>query len=78
MHQVTKLVGAIAAMKLHELNLVDLDANVSRYLPFVLAHPQFPDTPITLRMLMEHTAGIKDSKVPQLNLVAALRLSWGL
>jgi CubicO group peptidase (beta-lactamase class C family) len=60
-------------MKLHELDLVDLDANVSRYLPFTLSHPQFPDTPITLRMLMEHTAGIKDSKVLQLNLAPAQR-----
>ena len=65
-------------MKLHELDLVDLDADVSRYLPFVLAHPQFPDSPISLRMLMEHTAGIKDSKVPPLNLAAAQRPSWGL
>ncbi|MBR1586344.1 MAG: beta-lactamase family protein [Clostridia bacterium] len=57
---VSKFVAALGAMKLKEQGKIDLDADVNFYLPFSLRHPQAPDTPITLRMLMSHTAGIHD------------------
>ena len=57
---VSKFVTAMGAMKLKEQGKVDLDRDVNDFLPFPLRHPQAPDTPITLRMLLSHTAGIHD------------------
>ena len=57
---VSKFVTALGAMKLKEQGLLNLDRDVNDYLPFPLRHPKAPDTPITLRMLMSHTAGIHD------------------
>lgn len=57
---VSKFVTALGAMKLKEQGRLDLDRDVNEYFPFSLRHPQAPDTPITLRMLLSHTAGIHD------------------
>ena len=57
---VSKFVTALGAMKLTEQGKIDLDRDVNEYLPFSLRHPKAPDTPITLRMLLSHTAGIHD------------------
>ncbi len=57
---ITKTITGVAIMQLHEAGLVSLDADVSTYLPFRVVHPTFPDTPITLRMLMAHTAALSD------------------
>ena len=57
---VSKFVTALGAMKLKEQGRIGLDRDVNDYLPVSLRHPQAPDTPITLRMLLSHTAGIHD------------------
>ena len=57
---VSKFVTALGAMKLAEQGKIDLDRDVNAYLPFSLRHPQAPDMPLTLRMLLSHTAGIHD------------------
>ena len=57
---VSKFITAMGAMKLKEQGKIDLDRDVNDYLPFPLRHPQAPDTPITLRMLLSHTAGVHD------------------
>ena len=57
---VSKFITALGAMKLKEQGRLDFDRNVNEYLPFPLRHPKAPDTPITLRMLLSHTAGIHD------------------
>jgi len=57
---VSKFVTALGAMKLKEQGRLDLDKDVNEFLPFGLRHPKAPDTPITLRMLLSHTAGIHD------------------
>ncbi len=57
---VSKFVTALGAMKLKEQGKIDLDTDVNAYLPFPLRHPKAPDTPLTLRMLLSHTAGIHD------------------
>lgn len=57
---VSKFVTAMGAMKLKEQGKIDLDRDVNAYLPFSLRHPKAPDTPITLRMLLSHTAGVHD------------------
>ena len=57
---VSKFVTALCAMKLSENGVLSLDADTNRYLPFSLRHPQAKDAPITLRMLLSHTAGLHD------------------
>lgn len=57
---VSKLVVAIAVMRLVEQGRLDLDADVSGPLGWRLRHPAHPDAPVTLRQLMSHTSGIVD------------------
>ena len=57
---ISKLVAAIGAMRLVEAGTLDLDADVSGTLGWPLRHPQNPDVPITLRMLLSHQAGLTD------------------
>ena len=57
---VSKFVTALGAMKLQEQGRLDLDRDVNDFLAFRLRHPKAPETSITLRMLLSHTAGIHD------------------
>ncbi len=57
---VSKLVTAAGVMALAQKGIVDVDADTDGYLPYSLRHPKAPDKPITLRMLLSHTAGIRD------------------
>ena len=57
---VSKLVTAIGFMKLVEQGRVDLDADASRYLGFVLRHPAHPTRVVTPRMLLSHTSALRD------------------
>lgn len=57
---VSKLAVAIGVLRLVEEGVLDLDADVSEALGWPLRHPQWPDTPITLRMLLSHTAALTD------------------
>ena len=57
---ISKFVTALGVMKLKEQGRIDLDRDVNDYLPFSLRHPKVPGTPLTLRMLLSHTAGIRD------------------
>ncbi|MBQ4640592.1 MAG: beta-lactamase family protein [Clostridia bacterium] len=59
---VSKLISAMGAMRLQEKGVLSMDREVNDYLPISLRHPKAPDTPITLRMLMSHTAGIHDGE----------------
>ncbi|MCR5176916.1 MAG: beta-lactamase family protein [Anaerovibrio sp.] len=49
-----------AVMQLMEAGRLHLDDNVSDYLGFPLVHPAFPDRKITVRMLANHTSGLRD------------------
>ena len=60
---VSKTVTGLALLQLWENGDFGLDDNVSRYLPFDLVHPSFPDDSITFRMLLTHTASIDDNTV---------------
>lgn len=57
---VSKLVAAIAVMRLVEQRKLDLDADVSALLGWRLRNPAFPDTPITLRLLLSHRSSLTD------------------
>ena len=56
---VSKFITGLGIMRLAEQGL-PLDRDVNHFLPFPLRHPKAPDQPITLRMLMTHTAGLRD------------------
>ena len=55
---VQKSFGAVAVLQLAERGLVDLDADVSTYLPFELRHPGHPNEPVTIGMLLDHRSGL--------------------
>jgi len=55
---ITKPFTATAILQLYERNLLDLENDINAYLPFQLRHPQYPNTPITIRMLLMHQSGI--------------------
>ncbi|SFV06293.1 serine hydrolase domain-containing protein [Pseudoduganella namucuonensis] len=57
----SKVVTGTAMMMLHEQGAFKLDDPVGPLLDFPLAHPLFPDTPITFRHLLSHTSGISDA-----------------
>lgn len=58
---ISKLVTTIGVMRLVEADKLDLDADVSTYLGWTLRHPRFPDTPITLRLLLSHRSSLTDA-----------------
>jgi CubicO group peptidase (beta-lactamase class C family) len=56
----SKLVTTLGVMRLVEQGTLQLDADVSGYLGYRLRNPHFPDTAITLRMLLSHTSSLRD------------------
>lgn len=59
---VSKLVSAAGILAMRDKGLIDLDCDADSGLPYSLRHPQAPDIPIALRMLLTHTAGIFDGE----------------
>ena len=55
---ITKWVTAIGLMTLYDQGKLDLDRDVSDYLPFKVRNPAYPNTPITARMLLSHTSSL--------------------
>ena len=58
---VSKLVVALGVMRLVDAGRLNLDRDVSDYLGWRLRNPAFPDTPITLRLLLSHQSSITDN-----------------
>lgn len=57
---ISKLITALGVMRLVEAGTLDLDRDVSEWLGWRLRNPAFPDTPITLRLLLSHRSGLTD------------------
>lgn len=57
---ISKLIMALAALKLADEGKIDLDRDVSDYLGWRLRSPYHPDAPVTLAHLMSHRAGLSD------------------
>jgi CubicO group peptidase (beta-lactamase class C family) len=51
---ISKTFIATAILQLNEQGYFDLDDGVNDYLPFEVNNPNFPDDPITIRMLLAH------------------------
>lgn len=57
---ISKLIVAMAVMRLVEEGRLDLDADVSEALGWRLRNPAFPDQAITLRLLLSHRSSLTD------------------
>lgn len=57
---ISKTVTGVALMQAVQDGKLSLDEDINRYLPFHVANPAFPDTPITLRQLATHTSSLTD------------------
>ena len=60
---VSKLVTAIGLMKLYDQGLFQLDDDVSDALGFSFRNPNFPNLPITYRMLLSHTSSLQEGEL---------------
>jgi CubicO group peptidase (beta-lactamase class C family) len=58
---ITKTIVGTALMQLYERGLFGLDDDVNTVLPFSLRNPNFPNDPITFRMLLSHTSSLNDN-----------------
>lgn len=58
---VSKIATALTLIQLAEDGKVDLDSDASPALGFTLRHPSFPEAPITPRMILSHTSGVRDA-----------------
>lgn len=74
---ISKLVVAIAVMRLVEQRRLDLDADVSVLLGWPLRNPAHPGVPITLRLLLSHRSGLIDGIDYVLPLDVSLREALG-
>jgi CubicO group peptidase (beta-lactamase class C family) len=65
---VSKLIVVTAVMQLKERGLINLDTDISDYLPFSVRNPNYPDDKLTVFNLLTHTSGLNwpenDSEVP--------------
>lgn len=57
---VSKLVMTFGALALCEDGLLALDEDIGETLGYPVRSPHAPDVPVTLRMLLTHTSGIRD------------------
>lgn len=58
---ISKMVGNIGLMQLLTEKNIPLDTDVGELLGVRVRHPEYLDTPITLRQVMTHTAALNDS-----------------
>lgn len=59
---ISKSFTTTALLSLVEKELVSLEQDVSDLLGFKIRNPEFPDTPITLKMLLSHSSSLNDSQ----------------
>ena len=57
---ISKLVTAMAAMRLVDEGKLDLDRDINLYLGYSIRNPAYPDVPITMRLLLTHRSSIRD------------------
>lgn len=65
----SKTVTAAGVLALSQMGLVDLERDADLDLPYSLRHPKAKDRAITLKMLLSHTAGIRDGQAYEKGLV---------
>ena len=58
---VSKTITATALMQLHEQGKFQLGEDINKYLPFRIRVPAAPESPITFRQLLTHSASLRDN-----------------
>lgn len=58
---ISKSFTATAILQLVEQGKLSLDADVSDIMGFTIRNPHYPDTPITVKMLLSHTSSMSDA-----------------
>ena len=59
---ISKSFTATSLMQLVERGVISLDDDVSDLIGFTIRNPHHPEVPITLRMILSHTASIRDKE----------------
>lgn len=59
---ISKTFIGISLLQAEKEGILSMDDPINKYLPFEVIHPRFPDQPILLKHLANHTAGITDDK----------------
>ena len=57
---ISKMVVAICVMQLHEKKLINIENDISNYLGFSFRNPNYPNIPITTKMILTQTSSISD------------------
>lgn len=57
---ISKTYTALGLLKLYDKKLFKLDDDISKYLGYKVANPNFPEDKITFRMLLNHTSSLQD------------------
>ena len=75
---ISKVITATALMQLYENGSYNfnLDDNVSKWLPFDLKNPNYPNINITFRMLLAHQSSLHDHNVSTPELLSNLPYSY--
>jgi CubicO group peptidase (beta-lactamase class C family) len=73
---ISKLIMALAALRLVDEGKLDLDRDVSDYLGWKLRSPYHPDAPVTLAHLLSHRAGLSDQGGYSIPLGASLEAKF--
>jgi len=60
---IQKVFVAVSILQLYEEGLIGLDDDVNMHMAFSIRHPEYPDKPITIRMLLSHRSGL-DGTLP--------------
>ena len=58
---IQKVFTAISILQLYDVGSIGLDDDVNDYLPFSFRHPSYPDSNITIRMLLSHRSGLRST-----------------
>lgn len=58
---ISKMVANIGLMQLLDEHGISLDSELGDILGYSVRSPEYPNTPVTLRQLMSHTAALRDS-----------------
>jgi CubicO group peptidase (beta-lactamase class C family) len=59
---ISKSFSATAILQLVEKRLISLDDDMSKLVGFIIRNPKYPETPITLKMVLSHRSSINDSQ----------------